>query len=73
MGVGVVVRDWHGKVVAVVAETFYHSSDPTQAEARAAWRAISFCHDLGLCRVHFEGDSINVVSSLKEEPCWTRF
>jgi len=74
MGVGVVVRDWHGKVVAVVAETFYHSSDPTQAEARAAWRAISPYHDLGLHRVHFEGDSLNVVSALKkEEPCWTRF
>lgn len=74
MVVGVVMRDWLGKVVVAIAENFPHSSDPTQAEAQAAWRAISFCHELGIRRVHFEGDSLNIVSALqREEPYWTRF
>lgn len=68
------VRDWHGQVMAPIAETFHHSSDPTQVEAHATWTAISLCHDLGLRRVHFEGDSLNIVSTFKkEELCWTRF
>ncbi|XP_062155184.1 uncharacterized protein LOC133863239 [Alnus glutinosa] len=74
IGLGVVIRDNGGVLVAALVQTVPHITDPTHAEAMAAWKAVSFCSDLGLRRATFEGDSLQVVSAMrKDEPCWTSF
>lgn len=42
MGVGVVVRDEGGRVVAALAKVFPYVDNPTVAETLAAWHAVFY-------------------------------
>ncbi|KAK8554116.1 hypothetical protein V6N13_073030 [Hibiscus sabdariffa] len=62
---GAIVRDTNGYIMA--ASTFPHSyvSDHEMVEVRACEQAVSLARNLGFRRVIFEGDSLNVISKLK--------
>lgn len=74
MGVGVVVRDEGGAVLAIKCTTVSSIGDPTIAEAVAAWKAVELCCELGAQRVILEGDALEVVQALRhEDPSWSRY
>jgi hypothetical protein len=74
LGLDVVVRDHAGVVQAALSTTVQYITDPTVAEALVAWKAVRFCCDLGLPRVLFKGDSMQVISTLnKNTHCWSNF
>jgi len=71
MGVGVVVRDEDNFVEATMAKTIHFITDPTVAEAVAAWQVVQFCGELRFQRAIFEGDSLIVVLALRQDSsCW---
>jgi hypothetical protein len=57
MGIGVIIRDEHGTVVAAWSKTCQGSVEPTTGEAIALFHAASLCRDLGFHEVIFEGDA----------------
>jgi ribonuclease HI len=74
MGVGLIVRDGEGSVLAAMCTSVDFIIDPTVAEAMALWKAVSCCLDLGFSRIHLEGDALEVVQALKQTgSCWSRY
>lgn len=63
-GIGVVVRNELGQVMASLAEKLVMPSTVQVLEAMAARRAMIFMEELGLRRAIFEGDSELVVKAL---------
>jgi hypothetical protein len=63
MGVGVVVRDCTGGVVATQCSTRPYINDSTVAEALAFWTAANLRHQLGLVEAILEGDSLEIVNA----------
>jgi len=61
VGVGIIVRDYEGYVLAARSTTFFLTIDPTMAEAWAALQAVLSCKELGFFYICFEGDSLQVV------------
>lgn len=47
MGVGILAHDSGGYVVATMCTTIPFITDPTMAEATAAWKAVLFCCEQG--------------------------
>ena len=66
-GMGVVVCDFHGKVIASLAEKIQLPSSLDEVEALAAVRAITLAMDLNLPSFIVEGDSEVVISALRKE------
>jgi hypothetical protein len=66
MGVGVIVRDHMGRVIAARSTTVEFSSEPVVAEAIAALHAAEFSRDLGLPKIILEGDSLQVVNAVQD-------
>jgi hypothetical protein len=74
MGVGIVARDTTGSVVGAFCCTRPQILDPTTAEAVGAWQAVLFAKRLGVEHAIFEGDSLEVVKSVKAGgSCWARY
>ena len=67
VGLGVVIRNSRGQALASLSEqaNLPYSSDIT--EALAAARAISFARGLGFTSFILEGDSANIIKTLKSE------
>lgn len=66
MGVGVVIRDAEGGVVAAKVTTVPYIVEPKAAKTMAAWRAVEFGREMGASRVILEGDAqVLVVSALR--------
>ena len=63
-GIGVVVRNDLGQVMASLAEKLAMPPTVEILETMAARRAMIFMEELGLCRAIFEGDSKTVVKAL---------
>jgi ribonuclease HI len=71
MGLGIIVRDHEGAVIAAKCSTHTHVSDPVTAEIIAAWTAARFIVQQGYGNVILEGDALGVVQSLQSEDlCW---
>ena len=66
-GLGAVVRDSHGKVLAALAEKIKLPSSSDEVEALVAVRAITLAVDLNLPSFIVEGDSNVVISALRKE------
>ena len=66
-GIGVVVWDSHGMVIASLAEKFQLPSSSDEVEALAAVRAVTLAMDLNLPSFIVEGDSEVVISALRKE------
>jgi hypothetical protein len=61
-------------VVAMIVKTISFITDPTVAEVMVVWQAIQFCWELGFQRAIFEGDSLIVISALRQVfTCWQGF
>jgi hypothetical protein len=49
-------------------------TNPTIAEAIAAWKMVDVCISSGFTKVILEGDSLEVVNSMQSnECCWSRY
>ncbi|XP_042939506.1 uncharacterized protein LOC122274538 [Carya illinoinensis] len=73
MGASILVRDSTGEVIAVMAKVQESVFQPVLAELLALWRAVTFCLELGLTAVVFEGDaqsSIKEINSSDENCKW---
>ena len=64
-GIGVVVRDHTGAVLASMAQCFSPALTPVEIEAVAAARAVEFGLETGLVEAILEGDSELIMNSLK--------
>ena len=73
-GLGVVVRDSEGLVIAALSERIHLPPTVAALEALACKRSILFAIELGLQEVVFEGDSEVIFKLLTvEQPCMSAF
>ena len=73
-GIGVVIRDHLGQIVASLSEQTALPSTVEAVEALACRRAITFAQEIGLQDVIFEGDSKTIISLLNSKsPCLASF
>jgi hypothetical protein len=61
MGIGAIIQNFEGKVLATLSTPRDYITDPVTAEATTTWRAVFFFRDLGYQRVELEGDALQVV------------
>ncbi len=54
MGIGEVIRDVEGEVLATLSAPKDHITTLVFAEATATWRAVLFCRDLGYKQVELK-------------------
>ncbi|XP_075655031.1 uncharacterized protein LOC142625226 [Castanea sativa] len=66
-GVGVVIRDHRGRVIASCSKLVHQQLSSNEIEAFAAGWALSFALDVGVKRAILEGDSLSVIKGLMEE------
>ncbi|XP_035551702.1 uncharacterized protein LOC118349877 [Juglans regia] len=72
LGIGVIVRNSEGSVMASLCSSMDLIPDPLLGEAVAARRASSFCAELGLQHIILEGDSLSVVKAIQhKEDSWS--
>ena len=64
-GIGVVVQDGRGEVIASLVQQLDQAYQAMEIEAMAACKAMEFGSELGLQRVIVEGDLVLVVKALK--------
>ena len=64
-GVGVVIRDNNGAVLASCSEKIHQAYKPDKVEALAALKAVTFAHELGFGNAILEGDSPGLIKALK--------
>ena len=64
-GVGVIIRDANGLVVAALSKKFHAPLGPLEVEAKAFESGLQFAKDVGLQEFILEGDSLNVVRALQ--------
>jgi hypothetical protein len=60
MGIGVLIRDEMGNVIAGMSKPFMALHEPASAEALAALCAVEFCKDVGRQDIILEGDPLQV-------------
>jgi ribonuclease HI len=73
IGLGAVIRDHQGELVAARCVTYVGLLEPTAAEAVAATMAIRLAHDRGYRQVHLVGDAKVIIDAVMEEvPNWSR-
>jgi ribonuclease HI len=65
IGIGVIVRNCEGGVLAMMSESMDYIQDPTTAEALAARRAVEFSLSLGIRKIILEGDANQIVQALR--------
>ncbi|XP_042974848.1 uncharacterized protein LOC122306483 [Carya illinoinensis] len=74
VGIGVIVRDSEGLVIASLCSSITLNPNPMLGEAVAALRATILCAELGLTQIIIEGDALNVVQAVQsEEENWNAF
>lgn len=66
VGVGALVRDHEGQAIAAVSKRLPSYFPPLIAEAMAMRFAVGFAKDFELCSVVFEGDNLEVISSINK-------
>ena len=64
-GVGVLVRDEDGNVIAALARKLDSPLDALATEAKALEIGVSFAEEVGLRDVVFEGDSLLVINTVQ--------
>ena len=65
LGVGVIIRDVNGLVVAAKCKKFHAPLGPLKVEAKAFEFGLHFAKDVRLHEFILEGDSLNVVRALQ--------
>ena len=64
MAVGVLIRDFVGRVEAALSKRFFVPLGPLEAKAKAMKEGIMFEWDVGVCDSVMESDSHIVISTL---------
>ncbi|XP_018805650.1 uncharacterized protein LOC108979433 [Juglans regia] len=67
IGIGVVVRNWEGKLIATMRSQRTLFPEAKLAEALAALKAVILCKHLQLQNLILEGDTLNVVQDINAE------
>ena len=65
IGMGAIVRNSDGGVIAMMCDTLDFIQDPTTAEALAARQAVELSLTLGIRKIILKGDSLQVVHALQ--------
>jgi ribonuclease HI len=74
VGIGVILRDERGQVLAAMSKTRNGTLEPSTGEAFATSTAICFCRDIGVQRVVLEGDAKQIVDAVNSNlTSWSRF
>ncbi|XP_042950154.1 uncharacterized protein LOC122282268 [Carya illinoinensis] len=74
VGIGVIVRDSEGLVMASLCSSITLNPNPLLGEAVEALRATTLCAELGLTQIVLDGDALNVVQAVQsEEKNWSTF
>lgn len=72
MGVGVIICNALGAVVAASCSIVPFIIDLAVAKAVALWRAVTLCGERAMQRIHFKGDANEIVQALQSQgPCWS--
>ncbi|XP_030959169.1 uncharacterized protein LOC115981127 [Quercus lobata] len=66
-GIGVVIRNNNGVVMASCAEKINQAYKVDEIKALAALKALKFAHELGFQNAILEGDSLGLIQALKAE------
>ena len=66
-GVGVVIRDNNGAVLASCSEKLSQAYKAEETETLAALKALMFTHELGFQRIILEGDALGLIQALKSQ------
>ena len=66
-GVGVVIRDSYGAVLASCSKKIFRAYKAEVTEALAVGKALSFAHELGFQNVILEGDALGLIQALKSQ------
>ena len=64
-GVGVVIRDNNGAVLASYSEKIHQTYKPDEVEVLATLKAVTFARESGFRNVILEGDSLRLITALK--------
>jgi ribonuclease HI len=64
MGIGVLVRDATGAIIATLSKNVKVFQDPTTVEAMGALCAVEFSRDVGIQDIFIEGDSKLVIQGI---------
>lgn len=67
IGIGVIIRDSCGDVLASLQQPLSYSVDSLIELTKGLVMAPSFCAQLGLTYVQFEGDSSHVINAITEK------
>ena len=74
MGVGVLIRDEQGNVIASLSKHVMALFDPVSIEALAALCAVKFCKEVGIQDFILKGDSLLVVKAFQDPNSkWLRY
>ena len=66
-GVGVVIKDNNGDVLASFSEKIFQAYKAEETEALVALKALMFTHELGFQNVIIEGDVLGLIQALKSQ------
>ncbi|XP_075665465.1 uncharacterized protein LOC142635144 [Castanea sativa] len=66
-GIGIVIRDRSGLVIASCSKKLQQAYSSAEVEALAAATALSFAADIGINKAILEGDSMEVITALSQE------
>ena len=64
VGIGAVIKDENGSVVAALSRKIYASLGAVEAKAKAFEMGLQFAKDVGVRDLILEGDSLNVYRAL---------
>ncbi|XP_041026946.1 uncharacterized protein LOC121267144 [Juglans microcarpa x Juglans regia] len=67
VGIDIVVRNFEGKIIAIMRRNQCMFPLPSLTEAYGALQVVSFALELGLTKVIIEGDSLQTVQALKKD------
>jgi hypothetical protein len=67
VGIGVMAPNSNGKIVAASSSSLHASVALVVAESMAALHAVEFCHGRGFQKIVLEGDSLQVMSTIKNK------
>ncbi|XP_042988653.1 uncharacterized protein LOC122316184 [Carya illinoinensis] len=65
VGVGTIIRDWEGRVIACMRMCKPLFPNPYLAEAFGALHSAKLAIDIGLKQIKLEGDAMNVINDIK--------
>jgi hypothetical protein len=65
IGVGIVVQDFEGVVVAARSATKIFMVAPVVVEALAAFNAMELCNEMGFVDIILEGEALQIVNAVK--------